>query len=82
MRRRLGGLLALMLLAGLAAFAQAPAPTQQQQQQAPQQPPVFRGGTTVVPLTVTVVDATGQPVKDLTPSDFTVTLPRAYRPST
>jgi VWFA-related protein len=40
--------------------------------QTPQQPPVFKGGTRVIPLTVTVLDARGQPVKDLKPSDFTV----------
>jgi VWFA-related protein len=33
---------------------------------------MFRGGTTVVPLTVTVVDQKGAPVRDLTASDFTV----------
>lgn len=39
---------------------------------AAQQAPVFRGGTTVVPLTVTVLDQKGVPVKDLKQSDFTV----------
>jgi hypothetical protein len=37
-----------------------------------QQTPVFRGGTTVVPLTVTVVDQKGAPIRDLTASDFTI----------
>jgi hypothetical protein len=39
---------------------------------AQQQAPVFRGGTTVVPLTVTSLYAKGAPVKDLTAADFTV----------
>lgn len=56
----------LALLAGLTGFAvSAQVPPQQQ-------PPVFRGGTTVVPLTVTVVDEKGVPVRDLKASDFTV----------
>src|SRR6187551_3204867 len=38
----------------------------------PQTPPVFRGGTDVVPLTVTVTDKNGAPVRDLKASDFTV----------
>jgi len=53
----------LVLLAGLPGAAQVPSQ---------QQPPVFRGGTIVVPLTVTVVDEKGAPVKDLKASDFTV----------
>ena len=57
-----------ILLAGLALSAQAPPPQQPPQQQ----PPTFRSGTTVVPLTVTVVDEKGVPVKDLTAADFTV----------
>jgi VWFA-related protein len=38
----------------------------------PQQAPVFRAGTTVVPITVTVLDKKGLPVTDLKQSDFTV----------
>jgi hypothetical protein len=39
----------------------------------PQQPPpVFRSTTTVVPITVTVLDAKGLPVTDLKASEFTV----------
>ena len=37
-----------------------------------QQPPVFRSTTTVVPLTVTVLDEKGLPVTDLKASEFTV----------
>jgi hypothetical protein len=39
---------------------------------APQQLPIFRGGTNIVPLTVSVVDKQGKPVTDLTQADFTV----------
>jgi VWFA-related protein len=48
---------------GIALSVQAPAQ---------QQLPVFRSGTTVVPLTVTVLDRNGAPVRDLTEADFTV----------
>ena len=37
-----------------------------------QQAPVFRTSTSVVPITVTVVDKDGKPVRDLTQADFTV----------
>jgi len=40
--------------------------------QTPQQTPVFRANTTVVPLTVTVVDSKGVPIKDLKAADFVV----------
>jgi len=43
-------------------MAQTPAP----------QAPVFRGGTTVVPITITVLDKKGAPVTDLKQSDFTI----------
>jgi VWFA-related protein len=39
---------------------------------APQRTPVFRGGITVVPLSVTVLDRRGAPITDLTQADFTV----------
>jgi VWFA-related protein len=55
--RAIGG---LMLLAAV----QSPA----QQQPAP----VFRGGTTILPLTVTVLDRKGVPVEDLSQADFTI----------
>ncbi len=38
----------------------------------PQQLPVIRAGTTVVPVDVRVVDHSGKPVTDLTQADFTV----------
>lgn len=64
MRSRAIALLATLGgLAGFTVSAQIPAQ---------QQPPVFRGGTIVVPLTVTVVDERGVPVRDLKASDFTV----------
>ena len=58
-----------VLLAGLSLSAQTPPPQPPAQQPAP----VFRGRTDVVPLTVTVVDSKGTPIKDLTAADFTVT---------
>jgi VWFA-related protein len=42
------------------------------QTQTPQQPQVFRSGTTVVPLDVTVLDRKGRPITDLTAADFTI----------
>jgi VWFA-related protein len=47
------------------ALAQDPAPQEQR-------PPVFRTGTNVVRVDVTVVDRSGRPVTDLTADDFTV----------
>jgi len=58
-----------VVLAGLSLSAQTPPPQPPAQQPAP----VFRGRTDVVPLTVTVVDSKGTPIKDLTAADFTVT---------
>ncbi len=40
--------------------------------QAPQSPQVFRGGTTVIPVDVRVLDRNGRPVTDLTAADFTI----------
>jgi VWFA-related protein len=45
-----------------------------------QQPPVFRGGVTLVTLDVTVVDKDGRPVKGLKADDFAVTLEGQPRP--
>jgi VWFA-related protein len=42
-------------------------------QDSPEAPQVFRGGTTLVPLDVRVVDRTGKAVTDLTKDDFVVT---------
>lgn len=50
---------------GAGLLAQQATPTQQP-------PPVFRAGTTLVPLTVTVLDKDGRPVSDLKQSDFSV----------
>ena len=55
--------IAWSVILGSALIAQTPAP---------QQVPVFRTTTTVVPLTVTVLDQKGQPVTDLKASEFTV----------
>jgi VWFA-related protein len=52
--------LLLVIAAGVVLSAQQP------------QQPVFRSGTTIVPLTVTVLDKQGRPVTDLRQSDFTV----------
>ena len=52
------------------ASAQMPPPAQAPP---PQQTPVFRSRTTLVPLTVTVLDTKGVPVRDLKQSDFTIT---------
>jgi VWFA-related protein len=53
-------------MAGGVPSAQQPTPF------ARQQPPVFRAGTTLVPLTVTVIDKEGRPVSGLTQTDFSV----------
>jgi VWFA-related protein len=51
---------------------QPPAPTQTNSsaQQQPQQPPVFRAGTNLVQVDAIVADPNGQPVVDLTATDF------------
>src|ERR1041385_2877454 len=38
----------------------------------PRQPPTIRSRTTVVPVDVRVIDASGKPVTNLTQQDFTV----------
>jgi VWFA-related protein len=38
------------------------------------QPPVFRTGVDLLTVPVSVIDATGRPVRDLGPADFTVTV--------
>ena len=53
--------------------AQDPPPSQQQQQQQQQQPPVFRAGTNLVRVDVTVTNRRGEPVSDLTAADFELT---------
>lgn len=61
-------LVAIGLVGGVVVFAQAP-PTQTP---VPQQTPVFRASTSVVPVTVTVTDQKGNPITDLRQADFTV----------
>jgi VWFA-related protein len=64
MYQRRGGVLALSLLL----CAMAPGLTAQ----TPQTRPTFRASTDVVPLTVTVLDKSGNPVTNLKASDFTI----------
>ncbi len=45
----------------------------------PQQQPVFRSGVDLVTVDVHVVDGSGQPVRDLRPDDFVVTVDGAAR---
>ena len=54
-------------------FAVAPQAQQPPPPAGQQKPPVFRSGTTLVPLTVTVLGRDGKPVSDLTQADFSVT---------
>ena len=68
-----GGVSALLVcLTATRLVAQTPAQT-------PQTPPIFRATTDVVPLTVTVLDRSGNPVTDLKASDFTVRENRSTR---
>lgn len=54
--------LTLWLAVGFASFA------------ARQQPPIFRAGVDLMTVETTVLDRNGRPVRDLQPSDFTVTV--------
>jgi VWFA-related protein len=47
--------------------------SQAPQQTAPQQPPIFRGGTNIVRVDVTVTNRRGEPATDLTRDDFVLT---------
>ncbi len=63
----------VVLAASICVRVSGGAPSAQQQVPVPQQqPPVFRASTTLVPLTVTVLDKDGRPVSDLTQADFSV----------
>ena len=53
-----------------------------QQQAPPQQPPVFRAGTLVVPLDVRVTDNRGRPITGLTAKDFVVIEDNVRQPIT
>jgi len=48
-------------------------PTAQQTPQQQQQPPIFRGGTNIVRVDVTVTDRRGEPATELTRDDFSLT---------
>src|SRR5262249_16311855 len=64
---------AFVTLTVSAAPQQNPLQTPVQTPQTPQQQqPVFRGGTTLVPVDVRVIDRTGKPVTDLSQKDFVV----------
>src|SRR5436853_559153 len=63
--RRLFAVLGLGALLVLGGSAQTPQPPAQDQ-------PTFRGGTTLVPVDVRVLDRTGKPITDLTQADFTI----------
>ncbi len=58
-------------LAALTALGSSPTAQQTPQQQQP--PPVFRGGTNIVRVDVTVTNRKGEPVTDLTRDDFALT---------
>jgi VWFA-related protein len=57
----------------VAVTALGPSPTAEQTPQQQQQPPVFRGGTNIVRVDVTVTNHRGEPVTDLTRNDFVLT---------
>ena len=59
--------LVTVVVAGVAVFGLAQTPPQ-----APQAPPVFRGGTEITALDITVLDNNRHPVRGLTQSDFTI----------
>src|SRR4051794_1481359 len=72
--RQAGRLASLFVLASLQTTLDA--------KQAPQNPPLFRGATTLVPLDVRVVDGKGAAVTDPTQADFTILengVPQAIR---
>jgi VWFA-related protein len=54
----------VVVMSAVGVLAQQPAPTQQ--------PPVFRGGTTLVQVDAIVTDGGGEPIVDLTAADFDV----------
>src|SRR3954451_20564438 len=58
----------------VAALGGAAGPWTYAQQSAPEQVPAFRTGVEAVSVDVGVVDKQGQPVRDLTPADFRVTV--------
>lgn len=60
------------MLAGLSFLGVTPGP-QTRPPQTPQAPPVFRGGTEIVALDVTVLNNNRLPVRGLTQADFTIT---------
>jgi len=68
----------ILLLGASFASAQAAQPPQappaQPQSQAQQPPPVFRSAVDLVPVDVLVVDRDGNPIPELRPEDFTITV--------
>ena len=56
---------AALVVSAASLSAQTPAPTAAQV-------PTFRSAATLVPVDVRVLDATGNPINDLTQADFTV----------
>lgn len=69
MSRVCASVVGLLLLAAAA----RPASVAQEQQQPQPPPPVFRAGTNLVRVDVTVTNRRGEPVSDLTADDFEVT---------